>query len=121
MPLSIQEVYTGTTKAAYNKKRKLNNPKKPKPSIPKPSGGPQTLHHMCLAFPKLGGRSRITVVDGAYQIQYLPLPLVFGCAALTPRWKSSSMASKIAKDESISSSLSNSQSKANSGGKTSKG
>jgi hypothetical protein len=51
---------------------------------------------MHLAFPKPGGRARIIVVDGAYQIQYLPPTLVFGRAALSPRWKSSSMASKIA-------------------------
>jgi hypothetical protein len=29
-----------------------------------------TLHHMRIAFPKSGGRARITIVDGAYQIQY---------------------------------------------------
>jgi hypothetical protein len=51
-------------KKKKKKKKKKTHPQKPKPSM---------LLHVGLAFPKPGGRTSITVVDGAYQIQHLSL------------------------------------------------
>jgi hypothetical protein len=71
VPLSTHEVYRGTTKAANNKKENPTTLKNPSPQTQNHRKTP-TLHHVRFAFPTLGGHARITVIDGAYQIQNFP-------------------------------------------------
>jgi len=66
-PLSIQEL----PKQPTTRKENPTTLKNPSPQSQNLWEAP-TLYQVHLAFPKPGGRARITVVDGAYQIQHLP-------------------------------------------------
>jgi hypothetical protein len=63
-PLSTQEIYTETAKAAHKKKKEHNKPSNP--NLEKHS----QLPHVSLAFPMPSGCTCITVVDGAYHTHF---------------------------------------------------
>jgi hypothetical protein len=96
-------------------KRNQNKPTRTSALKPETHNEHSTLQHLSISFPSPREHACIAVVNGAFQIQHLSPPFDLRRAPFLTRWKFSSMASKIAKDGSSSSTPFDTQSKGMSG------